>query len=164
LWLFVFVPESTRDMRYFDQPWFLAVGGVVGFFASLTGMQLVIVVLLAMMVIDVVVGVSVAAQNGELSSKKSFQGGLRKVNVLAIVLATWLIQSILSIYAYTHLTPYFANMPATIPLAEFVGSYFILYTFISILENAVKGGVKLPGVLAGVLKIDSQQRKTDDKQ
>lgn len=148
-------------MKYVDQPWFLALGGIGGLFASLTGTPLVLTVLLAMMVLDVVVGMSVAWQNGEISSRKSFQGGVRKVIILGIVLATWLIQSVLSVYAYQHLSPYFAGVPQSIPLAEFVGSYFILYTFISILENAVKAGIRLPDVLVGVLKIDSQQRKAD---
>lgn len=146
-------------MKYFDQPWFLALGGIGGLFASLTGMPLLLVVLLGMMTLDVIVGVSLAWDKGELSSKKSFQGGVRKVIVLAIVIATWLLQSVLSLYIYAHLSPYFANMPSNIPLAEFVTSYFILYTFLSILENAVKAGIRLPDVLVGVLKIDAQREK-----
>lgn len=145
-------------MKHFAEPWFLAIGGIGGALASLTGAPLVIVVLIGMMVIDVVVGVSAAWQNGELSSKKSFQGGVRKVIILFVVLATWLIQSVLSAYAFQHLTPYFPDLPNNVPLAEFVGSYFILYTFISILENAVKAGIRLPDMLINALKIDANYR------
>jgi toxin secretion/phage lysis holin len=148
-------------VRYLDQPWFLAVGGIGGLFASLTGVPLLLAVLLAMMVIDVIVGLFVAYQKGEVSSRKAWEGGIRKVIIIGIVFASWMIQIVLSAYAFEHIVPYFASAPTTLPLAEFVSSYFILYIFISILENAVKAGIRLPDVLTGVLKIDKEQRKTE---
>jgi toxin secretion/phage lysis holin len=147
-------------MRYFDNPWFLTVGGIGGLFATLTGVPLLLAVLLGMMVIDVIVGLFVAYQKGEVSSRKAWEGGIRKVIILGIVFASWMIQVVLSVYAFEHITPYFANVPTNLPLAEFVSSYFILYIFISILENAVKAGIRLPDVLTGVLKIDQRNKET----
>jgi toxin secretion/phage lysis holin len=152
---------AMRAMRYFDNPWFLAVGGIGGLFATLTGVPLLLAVLLGMMVIDVVVGLAVAWQNGEVSSRKAWEGGIRKVIILGIVLACWMIQIVMSVYAFEHIAPYFAGVPTNLPLAEFVSSYFVLYILISILENAVKAGIRLPDVLTGVLKIDTEKRRTE---
>ncbi len=143
-------------MKYLEQPWFLAGGGIIGIFGLLTGVPLVLAVLIAMMVIDVVVGVALAWSNGELSSQKSFRGGVRKVIVLAIVLAAWLIQYMLSIYAFVHFAAYFGDIPANVPLAEFVGAYFIFYFFLSILENAHRAGITLPKPLANALAVGQE--------
>lgn len=140
-------------MRLFEQPWFLIGGGAIGVLGSLVGFPLVLTMLVAMMVIDVVVGVAVAWQKGALNSKKSFDGGIRKFVIICVVMATWLIQYMLAVIAYDHLSPYLPDTPANVPLAEFVGSYFILYTFISILENAVRAGIRLPRQLTSILKV-----------
>lgn len=142
-------------LRVFEQPLFLATGGVIGIFGSLAGIQLVLVVLFSMMVIDIAVGLAVAWQKNEVSSKKSFQGGVRKFTIICVVLASWLIQYAIAVFAAVQLSSYLPDVPINVPLGEFVGSYFILYTFISILENAVRSGIRLPLQLTKILKIAS---------
>ena len=150
-------------MRFLDQPWFLIGGGIIGILGSLVGYQLVLAVLVGMMVIDVVVGIAVAWQKGEVSSRKSFEGGIRKFIILCVVLAAWLMQYMLAIFALTHLAAYLPDVPVNVPLGEFVGSYFILYTFISILENAVRAGIRLPDQLTNMLKISPESVAADKK-
>lgn len=147
-----------RLMYLIEQPWFLLAGlltsvGVV--FANFP-IPLVIVVLMGMMVIDVIVGLLVAGANGEITSKRSFQGGVRKVIMLLIVLASWLIQLELSLLVSTHLGQIAPDLPDSVPLVEFVAGYFLLYEFISILELAVKAGIKLPSQFTRLLKVGQE--------
>lgn len=145
--------------RFFEQPWLVAVGSITGVIGTLVGIQLVLAILIGMMVIDVVVGMAVAWQHGEINSKKSFQGGIRKFIVLCVVLASWLIQYAIAVFAAVQISPYLPDVPKNVPLGEFVGSYFIIYFFFSILENAVRGGVRLPEQLTNALKITSMPTK-----
>lgn len=149
-------------MKLLEQPWFLIGGGAIGILSTLVGFPRVLEMLVAMMLIDVVVGVAVAWQKGVLNSQKSFEGGVRKFVIICVVVATWLIQYMLAVIAYDHLSPYLPDVPANVPLAEFVGSYFILYTFISILENAVKAGIRLPRQLVNILKAGPEKPEKDE--
>ena len=154
------VGQGKLEMRLFVEPTFLTVGAAVGAFGVLAGVPLVMVVLLGMMAIDIAVGLALAWSRQEISARRSFEGGIRKVIIIGVVLAAWLVQYMLAVAAYTHLAAYLPSVP-NIPFAEVVASYFILYEFISILENAVRAGIRLPSQLSNMLKVDATKRKEE---
>lgn len=120
--------------------------GVVGTFVSalVGGLGLAFTVLLGMMIIDIATGLLVGGKTKSLSSRISSVGIIRKVYVLLLIGAVYLIQS-------------------AVPVAEFAGDgitiAFIISEFISIVENGVKLNVPMPEKIKEVI---SKYKKEDE--
>ena len=122
-------------------------GAVISFF---TGIPTIMWVLIAMMTIDYVtglitgaMGVSNKTEGGRLSSRAAFEGILRKVMVLLVVL----LASLLDLAVQNS---------AGVSFTAFTGAtclWFIASEGVSILENAAEMGVPIPGVLRKALEI-----------
>ena len=110
---------------------FKTVAGGIGFFVSymVDGLGLAFTVLIGMMLLDFVTGFIASHLNGEASSATGMKGLLKKVYVLLLIGAVYLLQSVVEI-------------------AEFAGDgitvAFILVEFLSIVENAGRSGVPMP--------------------
>ena len=122
-------------------------GAVISFF---TGIPTIMWVLIAMMTIDYVtglitgaMGVSNKTEGGRLSSRAAFEGILRKVMVLLVVL----LASLLDLAVQNSAGVSFTAVTGATCL------WFIASEGVSILENAAEMGVPIPGVLRKALEI-----------
>lgn len=107
-----------------------------------------ILMLIFAMVIDYITGMLAASYNSELSSKKGIKGIVKKVGYLALVLASmiidWLIsQGLQQINVDFHYSVFFAVL---------VTIWLIINELISILENLGSIGVPLPMFLIKIVK------------
>lgn len=134
------------------------VGAVLTIFSAT---PFIIYTLMGMMALDIIVGITAAAIAGQINHQEAFQGALRKSVILMVVTATKLLQLQIALLIEGQVTPYFQHIPRNIPLTEFVGSFFLLYEFVSILENASRAGVRLPPILLHVLDIEGKHDATD---
>jgi toxin secretion/phage lysis holin len=101
-------------------------GGISGLLAAL----------LIFMLVDIVTGFLAAVINKQLSAAVMFKGGCKKFVIMAvIVLVHYLGDSM--------------NVPW---LREAVISYYLIGEALSVLENAVKSGVKIPAFLIELLQ------------
>lgn len=132
----------------------IIVGAVTTLF---TATPLIIYILMGMMALDIIVGLTAAAIAGRINHQKAFQGALRKSIILMVLTATKLLQLQVALLIEWQVAPYFRQVPQNIPLTEFVGSIFLLYEFVSILENASRAGVRLPPLLVKVLDIEGKR-------
>lgn len=148
---------DAKVVRLIEEPWFWWASLTGGVGAMLASVPLVIWALLGMMTLDVVVGLLAAGINGEINREKAFRGALRKVVILGVVGAAALIQLEMAVLLQTSVAPMLGNIPVNLPLTEFVGGIFIVYEFISILENATKAGVRLPDPLVRMLKAGQEK-------
>lgn len=124
-----------------------AAGVVISFF---TGLPAIMWVLVAMMSIDYAtglitgaMGVSSKTEGGRLSSRAAFEGLLRKVMVILVVLLAVLLDQ-----AVQH--------SAGVDFSAVTGAtclWFIASEGVSILENAAEMGVPIPGVLTRALEV-----------
>ena len=122
-------------------------GAVISFF---TGIPTIMWVLIAMMTIDYVtglltgaMGVSNKTEGGKLSSRAAFEGILKKVMVLLVVL----LASLLDLAVQNSSGVSFTAVTGATCL------WFIASEGVSILENAAEMGVPIPGVLRKALEI-----------
>lgn len=122
-------------------------GAVMSFF---TGIPTIMWVLIAMMTIDYVtglltgaMGVSNKTEGGKLSSRAAFEGILKKVMVLLVVL----LASLLDLAVQNSSGVSFTAVTGATCL------WFIASEGVSILENAAEMGVPIPGVLRKALEI-----------
>ena len=122
-------------------------GAVMSFF---TGIPTIMWVLIAMMTIDYVtglltgaMGVSNKTEGGKLSSRAAFEGILKKVMVLLVVL----LASMLDLAVQNSSGVSFTAVTGATCL------WFIASEGVSILENAAEMGVPIPGVLRKALEI-----------
>lgn len=123
------------------------VGAVMSFF---TGIPVIMWVLIAMMTIDYVtglitgaMGVSNKTEGGGLSSRAAFEGILRKVMIILVVLLAVLLDLAV-------------QNSAGVSFSAVTGAtclWFIASEGVSILENAAEMGVPIPGVLLAALEI-----------
>lgn len=123
------------------------VGAVMSFF---TGIPVIMWVLIAMMTIDYVtglitgaMGVSNKTEGGGLSSRAAFEGILRKVMIILVVLLAVLLDLAV-------------QNSAGVSFNAVTGAtclWFIASEGVSILENAAEMGVPIPGVLLAALEI-----------
>lgn len=88
--------------------------------------------LLVMMVLDVASGMCAAVVQGELSSKVSFVGMMRKCSILLIIGAAAALES----------------MQPDLPLSKLTAGFFVINEGLSVLENARKAGVPIPPILS----------------
>ena len=136
------------------------VGAVISFF---TGIPVIMWVLIAMMTIDYVtglitgaMGVSNKTEGGKLSSRAAFEGILRKVMVILVVLLAVLLDLAV-------------QNSAGVSFSAVTGAtclWFIASEGVSILENAAEMGVPIPGILRKALEImkdggESEPKKTE---
>lgn len=132
----------------------LAVGGaVLGFlFGELDGM---LTATLTFIALDYVSGIIVAIVKKELSSKISFNGIMKKLLMLLILIAAHVLDEQVVSQMSESLSP--------APLMTICELLFISNECISLLENASKLGVKLPQKLLDVLlQIKPIQMKKKD--
>ena len=122
-------------------------GAVMSFF---TGIPAIMWVLIAMMTIDYVtglitgaMGVSNKTEGGGLSSRAAFEGILRKVMIIFVVLLAVLLDLAV-------------QNSAGVSFSAVTGAtclWFIASEGVSILENAAEMGVPIPGILMSALEI-----------
>ena len=98
---------------------FGAIGGIVC--DALQRLDRNTIVLLILIIIDYITGVIKAIYKKELSSKTGFRGILKKVMILLVVSAGYVIDRIIA---------------STVPVADMVTVFFIANEGISLLENA----------------------------
>lgn len=122
-------------------------GAVISFF---TGIPTIMWVLIAMMTIDYVtglitgaMGVSNKTEGGKLSSRAAFEGILRKVMVLLVVL----LAALLDLAVQNSAGVSFSAVTGATCL------WFIASEGVSILENAAEMGVPIPEILMNALEI-----------
>ena len=124
-----------------------AAGAVISFF---TGLPVIMWVLIGVMTLDFVtglitgaMGVSSKTQGGRLSSRAAFEGLMRKVMVLLVVLLAVLLDLAV-------------QTGAGISFSAVTGAtclWFIASEGVSILENAAQMGLPVPEVLTRALEV-----------
>lgn len=122
-----------------------------------------IIMLIFAMVIDYITGMLAASYNSELSSKKGIKGIVKKVGYLALVLASmiidWLIsQGLQQINVDFHYSVFFAVLVAV---------WLIINELISILENLSRMGIPIPNFLKKIINrlkttVDESEDKKND--
>ena len=117
-------------------------GAVVGF---LGGVDQILTALLVLIVIDYISGILGAALHGELKSKVGFRGITKKVFILFLVAAAHVIDGIVGTNAM---------------FREAVIFFFIANELLSLIENAGKIGLPVPGILEKA--VDSLKSKGGD--
>lgn len=124
-----------------------AAGAVASFF---TGIPVIMWVLIAMMTLDYAtglitgaLGVSSKTEGGHLSSRAAFEGLMRKVMVLLVVILAALLD--LAVQSGAGVT-FNAVTGATC-------LWFIASEGVSVLENAAELGIPIPGVIRSALEI-----------
>ena len=122
-------------------------GAVASFF---TGIPVIMWVLIAMMTLDYAtglitgaLGVSSKTEGGHLSSRAAFEGLMRKVMVLLVVILAALLD--LAVQSGAGVT-FNAVTGATC-------LWFIASDGVSVLENAAELGIPIPGVIRSALEI-----------
>ena len=117
-----------------------------------------IIILICAMIIDYATGMLAAAYNSELSSKKGIKGIVKKVGYLALVLASmiidWLIsQGLQQINVDFHYSVFFAVLVAV---------WLIINELISVLENLSRIGVPIPNFMKKL--IDRIKTTVDERE
>ena len=102
-------------------------------FGGLSGL---LTALLVLMLVDIVTGFLAAAINKQLSAAVMFKGGCKKFVILAVVV----------------LVHYLGDAMNITWLREAVISYYTIGEALSVLENAVKSGVRIPSFLVELLQ------------
>lgn len=138
---------------------FAALGGAVISFFS--GMPPLVWILLAVMSLDYITGLICAARgksdktpNGKLSSGAAFDGLMKKVLIIFVVLLSALLDHAVAV-------------SADIEFAAVTGAcclWFIASDGLSIVENAAKLGVPIPAILQKMLEIMRDKGGTQENQ
>ncbi|MGM7683744.1 phage holin family protein [Cytobacillus sp. Hm23] len=114
----------------------ISIGSFISFLIG--GVGLAITILLAMMVIDYVTGLLVGLMNKNLNSATGFKGLLKKMYVLLLISAVYLLEKIAFSTGY---------------IGDGVTIAYIIIEFISITENGGKLGVPIPQQVRDVIKV-----------
>ena len=124
-----------------------AAGAVISFF---TGIPVIMWVLIAMMTLDYVtglmtgmMGVSSKTEGGKLSSRAAFDGLMRKIMIVLVVILSVLVDLAVQ---YGAGVTFNAVTGATC-------LWFIASEGVSVLENAAELGVPIPGILRKALEL-----------
>lgn len=128
------------------------IGGAIGYF--LGGLDGLLIVLLAFMVIDYITGIMCAIKDKSISSKVGFSGICKKILILVLVGMS----NLLDIYVLQT-----GSMLRTAALF-----FYISNEGVSILENAGKLGLPIPAKIKNVLaqlhdKAEDTSSSTEDK-
>ncbi|MDX8365302.1 phage holin family protein [Cytobacillus sp. IB215665] len=113
----------------------------------LEDVDLAIAILLAMMVIDFVTGILVGLMDKNLNGTTGFKGLLKKVYVLLLISAVYLMEKLVFSTGY---------------IGDGVTIAYSIIEFISITENGEKLGVPIPRQIREVIKVlnsDTSTRK-----
>lgn len=137
---------------------FAAAGGVIASF--FLGLPPILWVLVAVMSMDYItglicgiMGVSEKTPHGHLASSEAFKGLMKKILIILVVLLAALLDKTVS-------------MSADIEFTAVTGGtclWFIASEGISVLENVVKMGVKVPAVLTRALELMKQKGEEPDE-
>jgi toxin secretion/phage lysis holin len=131
----------------FSKMFTAAVGSL--FTAIFGGYDLFFQVLSILIVLDIFTGYIKAISLGQLSSKKAFFGGLKKLLIYFVIIVFAQMDRVVSSGAAT--TFGFANMPPVFRASACI--YYICGEGISILENMALLGLQVPQALLAKLKI-----------
>lgn len=128
------------------------VGGALGYFVG--GLDGLMIVLLAFMVIDYITGIMCAIKDKSISSKVGFSGICKKILILVLVGMS----NLLDIYV----------LQTGSMLRTAVLFFYISNEGVSILENAGKLGLPIPAKIKNVLaqlhdKAEDTSSSTDDE-
>ncbi|WP_313892454.1 phage holin family protein [Psychrobacillus sp.] len=120
--------------------WIAGVTGTVGFLVSylVDGVGIAVAILLAVMAIDYATGIISAFVNKQLSSRIGTTGFARKLYILLLIAAVYLVESIL--FGSEH-------------VGDGIAIAYIAIEFISITENGVKMGAPMPPFVKNLLAI-----------
>ena len=116
-----------------------------------------IIMLIFAMIIDYITGMLAASYNSELSSKKGIKGIVKKVGYLALVLASMIIDWLIS----QGLQQININLHYSVFFAVLVTVWLIINELISVLENLSRMGVPIPNFLKKI--IDRLKNTVDEK-
>ena len=118
----------------------------IGAYLGILGYALI--VLLVLMILDYITGIMKSASVGKLSSAKGFKGILKKIVYPIVIVTALLFDYIILLFG--------AQFNVALPIQTFFGTlmtlWFIINESISILENAIKLDVKLPGFFKSFLE------------
>jgi len=122
------------------EKWIATVTGTIGFLISflVDGVGIAVTILLAVMTIDYITGLISAFVNKELSSRVGTTGFARKLYVLLLISAVYLVESL---------------MFETGHVGDGIAIAYIAIEFISITENGVKMGAPMPPYIKNLLDI-----------
>ena len=121
-----------------------------------------IIMLICAMIIDYATGMSAAWYNSELSSKKGIKGIVKKVGYLALVLASMIIDWLIS----QGLQQVNIDIKYSVFFAVIVAIWLIINELISTLENLSRMGVPIPNFLkkiVGKLKTTVESKGDSEK-
>ncbi|MFS1516338.1 holin family protein [Bacillus sp. SCS-151] len=121
----------------------IGIGYVISFLIE--GVGLAIAILLAMMVIDCITGLLVGLMNKNLNGANGFKGLLKKMYVLLLISAVYLLEKIVFRTGY---------------IGDGVTIAYIIIEFISITENGGKLGVPIPRQIREVIKVFNSNAST----
>lgn len=113
------------------EKWIAKITGVIGFLVSylVDGLGLAVTILLAVMALDYATWLIAAFVNKQLNSRIGTTGFARKLYVLLLIAAVYLVESIL--FGSEH-------------VGDGIAIAYIAIEFISITENGVKMGAPMP--------------------
>ena len=117
-----------------------------------------IIMLIFAMIIDYITGMLAASYNSELSSKKGIKGIVKKVGYLALVLASMIIDWLIS----QGLQQININLHYSVFFAVLVTVWLIINELISVLENLSRMGVPIPNFLKKL--IDRLKNTVDESE
>lgn len=103
------------------------------------GLEPLVQLLLMMMILDIITGIAAAIATKTLSSEVSFTGMIKKFLILCLVVFGAVLDT---------------NAGGLLPISLMSGvaGFFCVHEGISVLENAGKGGVKVPAFLKDALE------------
>lgn len=114
---------------------FASVTGVI--IGCLGGLDILLQVIIAMIIIDYITGVLVAIYDKKLSSEIGFKGIAKKVMILLLICMSYYLTLVIK---------------TDIPIREMVIMFFIVNEAISITENAANMGLPIPSKLITILE------------
>ena len=117
--------------------------------AALGWKGIMLLVWVGVMLLDYISGTFAACKSGEWSSAKAREGLWHKAGMIIVILVAGIADIVMEV-ACTNLNLGIAYTGLVLPL---VLAWYIITELGSVLENAVKLGVKIPGWLTNMLKI-----------
>ncbi|OMC81840.1 hypothetical protein BK128_21460 [Viridibacillus sp. FSL H7-0596] len=131
------------------EKWIATITGTVGFLISylIDGVGLAVTILLAVMALDYATGLIAAFVNKQLNSRIGTTGFARKLYVLILIAAVYLVESVL--FGSEH-------------VGDGIAIAYIAIEFISITENGVKMGAPMPPFVSELLSM--VKSKTEGKE
>lgn len=140
MWV-VFTTILSDVLSIFYNKLTIMVGIIISFIFLVTGGEdKMIVCLLIFMTIDYLSGIIKSVIKGDINSKKGFQGFLKKILMLCIVVIAYRLDIIFNLTSIQYNCRF-----VTI-------SFYIANEGLSILENAINSGLKVPEQLREVLE------------